>query len=251
MLTLDLTPITSRLDKIIELLTNTLPRPPPLPIQQPNPLPSPPPSNLIVFENEDEQPEPIQPELQEPLLEPGWAICTYNPAFEIQIDNNHFIRHKETKEMMTIQYDLELYPIPHFEKATFETKDYPKRMAYIVALNFLPNPNQYRFLTYKDNNPYNFNFQNLVWCENYPTYNTIGPGLPEDVVYDPSFHLLNTITENQFYNHPIMIYQNTIYQAIEKQRGTYYRECFQINNEAIIITDNNDQLLIPLSEINA
>jgi hypothetical protein len=253
MLTLDLTPITSRLDKIIELLSSYLtstptPTPPPPPI--PTPIEEPPiDNNIITFENEEDfcDEKKVEEFLNKPPpYEEGWTTCLYNPSFEMEINNHHFIRHKETKELMTIHYDKQLYPYPHFEHAIFELNQYPKRMAYIVAQNFVPNPNNYKYITYKDGNPYNFKASNLEWNDTYNHQPRIGPNINQDIINDPSYKPITNIDDETFHNNLVFIYKGQVYQQIEFKNDNYYRICYETEGEYIVITDKHNQIGITI-----
>jgi hypothetical protein len=284
MLSIDITPITTRLDKIIELLT-TIITPIQTPIQTPlqtsiqeeplqtsiqeeqpiqtsiqeEPLqtsiqeePLQEHTNLITFENEEEEdvnkeqhPQTSSNITHQQQQQYNWATCVYNPNFEVEKTGYHFIRHKETHELMTISYDKELYPIPHFENVIFDDNNYPKKMAYIIALNFLPNPDNYKYLSYKDGSIYNFKVSNLIWSETYEHQHIIP--MEEHIVMDPSFEPIQHLGNYTFYEHPVIKYKGQYYQTIERKKGSCYRLCYIENNEAIVITDDDVKIGIPLS----
>ena len=44
-----------------------------------------------------------------------------------------------------------------------------KKIHYLIAATFIPNPNEYKEINHKDENPANNNVENLEWCDD--TYN--------------------------------------------------------------------------------
>jgi hypothetical protein len=270
MITIDLTPITSRLDTIIELLhhiiTPTNIQPQEITIEEPKkepieelikddviidePIkeePKQPPTDenpIISFENEEEEkPPPPDEEYQCPK---GWTTCIFNPEFEIEIKNQHFIRHKQTKELMQVKFDEQLYPYPYFEKAIFEKPPsspdkpfFPKHLAHIVAENFLPNPKKRKFLNYKDGNNYNWKVSNLEWTTKPFSRNKIDSDIPIEIINSPTFANI-TLDGETFINHPVFKYNKQFYQLIYTTKGNYYIECPKNNSDFLLINDNNE-----------
>src|SRR5690606_2256140 len=93
----------------------------------------------------------------------------------INIPDSHYavsdtgkIRNNKTNRLVIGRKDKRHY------KVTIWVKDVPCtfRVHYLVATMFVPNPNNYRYIGFKDGNTLNRNYSNLYWSPK----NTSGVG---------------------------------------------------------------------------
>lgn len=70
--------------------------------------------------------------------------------------------HREKKEKLLTIYDCKGYKFVHLYKKGNPRKGQIHRL---VAMAFIPNPNNYPIINHKDENPSNNNVENLEWCD--------------------------------------------------------------------------------------
>jgi hypothetical protein len=236
MINIDITPLLQRLDRIIELLEGK-------PKQEEKPEEKDEIEPIVFEEIPEEQPKEQSKQANESeyQYDPGWVNCVFNPEFEIQTEMPFIIRHKNTKQECVLRFDKMLYPYPHFDNLKFHNDIHINRYHRIIALNFVPNPENLPYVQVKNGNKCYYDPSNIEWTTQKITSEKIT--LMQDIIKDPSFMgPIIDVGEDLFNVRSIITYKDDVYQ-----RGTkdaVYWKCYKKDKEFLVISDDNKPIWI-------
>ena len=141
-----------------------------------------------------------------------------NNNFEINSNHPHEIRNKETKEMLKVRisdYGHEIVDLPS------ESNIVPHALARVIAIQWIPNPNNFKHISFIDKNRSHSHVSNIVWSKESQSW---------DELLNPTHHFIrynpNTDSMEIKFNNSIIL------PSITSDNLLYFRS---INNHKFFI----------------